>query len=212
MPRRAPRRTNGSRGILTPALADRITNLVAHGNYIATAAQACGVGERTIYDWISKGEEAAQALAKGEPVAPRAHLYVRFAQGLADARARAETDAVEVVEQVMRGGHLLEEAPIVTPDGRLARDDQGEILYRRKYAPPDGKLALAYLGAAFPLRWRPNVQRLEVTGADGAPVQVEATARADDLATRLQEHVARRQLELQSGDVVEGEIVDRESA
>jgi hypothetical protein len=148
MPRRAPRRTNGSRGILTPALADRITNLVAHGNYIATAAQACGVGERTIYDWISKGEEAAQALAKGEPVAPRAHLYVRFAQGLADARARAETDAVEVVEQVMRGGHLLEEAPIVTPDGRLARDDQGEILYRRKYAPPDGKLALAYLGAA----------------------------------------------------------------
>lgn len=207
MPRRAPRRDTGRRSILTPQLADDIVALVEAGNYITTAAAAAGVSERRIYDWIAQGEDATAAAERGETLPGRALVYARFAQGIARARARAETAAVAVVEQVMVGGHLLEEEPVLTKDGSIARDDDGEILWRRKYAPPDGKLALAYLGVAHPLRWRPNVQRLEVTGADGAPVRVESE-RVDDLAERLSLHIQRRQQEaIESGDVEDAEIV-----
>jgi hypothetical protein len=208
MPRRAPRRDTGRRSILTTQLADDVVALVEAGNYITTAAAAVGVSDRTIYDWIAQGEDATAAAERGEQLPARALVFARFAQGIARARARAEVSAVGVVEQVMAGGHLVEETPIVTPDGKLARDDAGEILYRRKYAPPNGELALKYLASAFPLRWRPNVQRLEVTGADGAPVRVE-TDRADDLAARLTAHVQRREQEaLESGDVEDAEIVE----
>jgi hypothetical protein len=49
-------------GKLTPKLIDDIANLIKRGNFPVTAAQACGVPERTWYEWLRKGKGSARGL------------------------------------------------------------------------------------------------------------------------------------------------------
>jgi hypothetical protein len=58
--------------------------------------------------------------------------------GAPRARARAATAAVAVVRQVMGGGCVVGEEPVLAFDGAPARDEDGEILMRRGVAAPLG--------------------------------------------------------------------------
>lgn len=47
---------------LSPERFDRIVALVQGGNYLSTAAQACGIGARTLHRWMSTGAEVEEVL------------------------------------------------------------------------------------------------------------------------------------------------------
>jgi len=47
---------------LTPKLINDITNLIKRGNYPLVAARACGVKDRTWYDWLERGKGSAKGL------------------------------------------------------------------------------------------------------------------------------------------------------
>ena len=186
MPRRAPRHVNGRRPRLTAELAKDIVALVEAGNYVETAAKAHGIGRSTMWEWLQKGAEATRALAAGEHLPERARGYADFADALTRARARAEVNAIEVVRRVMQGGHLIEETPLVTRDGRLVRDESGQILYSRRYAQPDGRLALEYAARSAPERWgRAATGCLDIPSHDAEPVRADATDVIESLVTRL---------------------------
>lgn len=47
--------TNGRPIKLTPELQKKVTDMIAAGNYVETAASYAGVSKTTLYDWLKKG-------------------------------------------------------------------------------------------------------------------------------------------------------------
>lgn len=74
---------------LTPDRALGIVELVRNGNYKKVAAAAHGVSERTLYDWIERGQ--------GDIAAGRDTVFAQFAQSLARAEAESESSLVQSV-------------------------------------------------------------------------------------------------------------------
>ena len=67
----------GPKSLLTPQLQKRICDLLAAANTIKTACDACGIGERTFYDWMER--------------------YPAFAAAVHRARAKAKMKLVRVI-------------------------------------------------------------------------------------------------------------------
>jgi len=78
-PRRAGRPTK-----LTPEVADRICQAIAGGNYREVAAAWAGIGERTLRDWMRRGEN------------PRS-VYHDFRRRVLEAEQAAEIRAVGLI-------------------------------------------------------------------------------------------------------------------
>lgn len=166
-------------------LGRQICDAVEAGNFLVTAAALAGVHRDTIYDWYQQGQ------ADGAPKQLR-----EFSDALTRARARAEASAVKAVFDDMRGGTVLEETIVDEDGGRITR----------KYAPPNGTVALKYLQRAFPDRWadrkpiEPPVDD-DQTGGMGAASTLKA------LAERLHEELHGVQPDDDDGDVADAEIV-----
>lgn len=180
----------GRRTHLTPERADKIVEVVETGNHITTACHAAGVHTATLYRWIERGDRLDYAIEHGEPFDPDDLIYRDFRDRLMAARARATVKAVDVIDRAMTGGFVIEEEPILDGSGNPVRDDDGSIAYRRKYASPDGRLALSFLARMAPEQWgrAPETTRLELVqpddetpGRSGVP-EPDAVAR---LASRL---------------------------
>lgn len=98
---------------LTPDVADRIIAAVLEGNYLATAAQAVGVGESTLYRWLQRGADVeARALERAEDLDavdlheltdPAEWAYLDFREALKSAEAYAERELLGIVRQGRQG-------------------------------------------------------------------------------------------------------------
>lgn len=220
MSRRTPRRGAktpkriGRPSALTENTADTIINIVLDGNHITTACAAAGVTRQALYRWLERADEITTAIERGEPYDVHGLRFVDFRDRLADARAQAEMRAVKVVERSMHGGFIISEEPLLDIEGQPVRDDNGEILYKRTYSQPDGRLALSYLAKSRPDTWGQNpTNRIELTGSDGGPVRVETSG--DQIAS-LSERLAlvasqRREEDEEDGDpdeVFDAEVVE----
>lgn len=166
---------------LTPAVQGLIVEALERGNYVDTAAEYAGVHRATVFRWLQEG---------AEPDAPAA--LRDFHDAVSRARAHAEHRMVEIVNRTAEGGQLLSEIVRTGPDGTEEVE--------KRYAPPDGRLALEFLGRAHPTRWgRRNA--LEVSGPDGGPVQIMSS---DTLAVHA-DRIAAHLRELHGPAVIEGE-------
>lgn len=163
---RKPRR-RGRRTLLTPQRQAKILELVEDGNHITTACAHVGIGQSTFYKWLDQARDYDEAQAAGQQPDPAKRLYVEFRDKVALARARAEENAVKVIHRAMQGGFVISEEPVQNAEGEVQRDDNGEILYRRTYTQPDGRLALAYLGRSAPRQWGQQAIGVELSGPGG---------------------------------------------
>jgi hypothetical protein len=98
-PATAPALRTGRPTLLTPALADRIVEVVSAGNYLKTAAQFAGVGQSTLMSWLARGRAAAADVEAhaAEPgwQLPAAELpFLEFLERVTQAETRAEVAAV----------------------------------------------------------------------------------------------------------------------
>ena len=166
-------RPRGRPSALTPATTERVIDLVAEGNYLSTACAGAGVARSTLYGWLARAEDASRADEAGLAVGRLDRACLDFRTRLAEAQARAEARAVEAVTLAMRGGSLVWERPVLTRRGAPVSDEEGNLLYERKYAPPDGRLALLYLARAFRERWGSGAV---AAGADVAVPSVSSPA------------------------------------
>jgi hypothetical protein len=92
-----------TRTALTPELTTRIVDFVRVGNYVETAAKAAGIHESTCYSWMRRGEEAAEAENRGDPVAEADMVFADFYRQVSQAEGQAEADAVAAVREADRG-------------------------------------------------------------------------------------------------------------
>lgn len=145
-----------------------------------------GIGERTYYDWIARGEDDLDA----ETNTP----YSAFSQGCKEAQARAEEKALRVVMDAAAGGqkttktttkrkYLVQEQP--DPDYGPGNEDERRIMETDRVmleedvttivetTLPDARAAMWFLER----RNRKEYGRtVGLTGADGTgPVQVQRT-------------------------------------
>jgi hypothetical protein len=196
MPRRKARRSRGQPTKLTRERRTRILELIEDGNHLRTACAAAGVSHTAFYRWLNRGEDAREtAESTGQPIPDAEAVYVEFVDAVARARARAETKAVSVVQRSMVGGFVLSEEPLQNVDGDPVCDPAtGEVLYKRTYSQPDGRLALQYLERSRPTEWgRQAASKVELSGPDGGPVQVEQSVVIASLAERVAGVVAARE-------------------
>jgi hypothetical protein len=89
--RRSPR---GRPTLLTDELADRLSNLLAAGNYDETAARAAGISARTLRDWLHRGLSSRD---RDEP-------YRRLRGRLDEARANGEAAHVARIAKAAADG------------------------------------------------------------------------------------------------------------
>jgi hypothetical protein len=128
--------------ILTPAVQPAIVSRLRAGAYIADAAEAAGVAERTVYQWLQKGAEAldsADASGPSDGSRPEGScIYALFAQAVTKARAEARVEAVAAIRRAMIGDSAK-------------YDDSGRLV--RSEIRPDWRAALAYLERTDPKGW-----------------------------------------------------------
>lgn len=213
MPRRTPRR-RGRKTLLTPERQRRIVELVKDGNHIVSACAHVGIGQSTFYRWLDQAQDYDDAVQAGQKPDPAKRLYVEFRDKVALARALAEERAVKVIHRAMEGGFVISEEPVQNADGEVQRGDNGEILWRRTYTQPDGRLALAYLGRSSPRQWGQQAIGIELTvpggavlggGGEPGPISVLAERLAAVAAARR----ADAELEAaEEADIPEAVIVD----
>lgn len=73
---------------LTPAIKKKIVTCIEKGNYLDTAAAFAGVHRTTLNDWLRRGDDEEQG------------IYRDFSDEVHTAMAKAEIDAIEVINTV----------------------------------------------------------------------------------------------------------------
>lgn len=188
---------------------DRLLQYVEDGNHIKAACALVGIHPATIYRWLERAADADELLHADQPIDEVQRVYCDFRDSYELARARAQKVAVETINRAMKGGQIISERPMVDLAGEALRDEDGRILYERTFTQPDGRLALSYLARTAPDMWGPSAAKVEVSGPQGGPVQVEA--RLGGLAERISSIAVERRKdaeleaadEYQDADVVE---------
>lgn len=139
---------------------------------IEQAAAFAGLDHSTVHEWIARGE-GRDPRGRGSTPETRA-----FVEDLARARAEQHTVDVLLIENAARGGAEIERRTIRRANGET------EVVVRR--SPPDWRAAAWLLERRYrELYARP--QQVEVTGAEGGPVQLSGGfANESELARRLE--------------------------
>jgi hypothetical protein len=84
-------RKPGRKTKLTDEVQERIVAAIRGGNYQDVAARYAGIGERTFYAWMERGE-------KGE------EPYAQFQQAVESAKAVAEVRSVALIQKAAQDG------------------------------------------------------------------------------------------------------------
>lgn len=176
----------GRRSKLTPETQERIISAIRAGNFVDTAARFAGVHPSTVWRWWSEGgEEDAEPIKQD------------FREAVERARAEAEVRMVAATIKDAMGGVLVKKTTRTRPDGTEEVEEQ--------FTPPNGKVALDYLWRTSPARWG-RKSNVELTGADGGPIQIEQSATVRSLAARLHAQLG----DGEEAEAADAEIVDEE--
>lgn len=144
---------------LTPDVHATIVRALRAGAYLREGAGMAGVAERTVYQWLQRGEEAIEATEVANATAEReagttdstdeagiievptddpAWVYAQFAQAVMEARAQARVAAVATLKAAVSG------APAVF-------DEHGNVIVAER--PPEWRAALEFLARTDPEHW-----------------------------------------------------------
>lgn len=141
-------------------------------------AKAAGLAPGTLSNWITHGGKARSKAARGEKLTAYERRYVAFLDALEKAEGEAVADRIGFIQQIARGGWTRTKT--VTKE---SADGKVETTTTTETAEP------TWTAAAWQLeRRRPDLfgrTRVEITGADGAPLQPKEE-RADELAQALE--------------------------
>lgn len=207
----------------TETVADRIIAHVQAGNYIEEAAGAAGVNKVTVYDWLKRGARAQAHLAAGKPKAELSRLdrqcaeftnAVASADAVATARDVAQT--ARLAQGIERTIETVKLVPKVAADGTPIVDAKGQPVLveverttRKETAVPDGAMLRWRLERRKPHKFG-RLNRVEVTGLDGAPVQVQSIDEKRDVFLERLATLAANMADNPEADL-DGYVLDADS-
>lgn len=151
----------GRRSKLTPELQDQVIELIKAGNYIEVACAACGITDKSYYNWVAKGRNIIETYGEDtedwpETLSQHERNCVEFFESIKQATAQAEAFAVASI---------------------------------RKQMPTQWAAAMTYLERRYPGRWKRREEiavanPFDVQGQAGAGID-EAALLRDPEATKL---------------------------
>lgn len=165
-----PPKRNGNRGlgrkpILTPEIRDEIVKAVQVGDSNENAAAAAGIGQSTLYAWISKGtdqpERPATETEPARAAVPARQPYKEFVEALQRARPKWRRSLLSKAAEAVDGDKITHYGP----DGKITKVEKRA---------PDGRLALKLLALRYPAEFAEKVVvENRHTGASGTgPVMI----------------------------------------
>lgn len=116
-----PKRGRGRPSKITPALIQRIADVVRTGSYLDTACRFCGIDKVTFHAWLKKGHEQKRGIYRDFLNA------IEEAQAAADVRDHATITKASLTDWKAAAKHLMLRNP-----GRYA-------MTRQEISGPDGK-------------------------------------------------------------------------
>lgn len=134
---------------LTKELQDKICLYLKYGNYVETAAAACGVSKVILYAWLKRGTEHK---APG--------IYKDFLNAIEKAQAEAETRDLVNIENSASGS-----AAVFDSNGNQIRAERKSNWTASAWR----------LERRHPTKWG-HLQKLELTGKNGGPIQIDEAA------------------------------------
>jgi len=199
-----PERVKGPRRlkVVDPEIRSRFLAAVRNGSPLGHAANNSGWSDTSMFRAWTRGHDAAEAMAAGEPINSVDQAYYDFMVETKQARSAVAVRNTALIQKAAQGGYLIRE--------RTRRLPGGVVETERDYAPVEWRAADRLLTISFGNEFRESRQ-LEISGPNGGPVQVESSS--------LREHAARlrqRILELEAREddedgIVDGEVVSDDS-
>lgn len=194
--------------------ADRICELMeARGTRAELCAREIGLERKTIETWLRHGARAEDKREKHQPLSPEERAYLDFLLNTRAAHQRWIHARLEMHGQIAAGGLVIGEITETVDPTRTTDDGKPVILERKvkqRKALPDTKaiewelerLAHDEDGARM---FQP---RVELTGADGGPIETESR---EDREARLAAELRAYQQGLEDQRAREAEIAERSS-
>lgn len=175
---------------LTDRVEETILGLTIQGVATDAACHLAGISTATFHRWMNRGEDARATLDHTGSLDPAEDRFRDFYESVLDARAQAEERMNGIIFKAAMGGFVTSEKPVQDIQGNVQYDPAGRIIMETSTTAPDGRLAMAWLQRRRPDNWSAAVQtmkaKVEVSGAGGAPIQVEHTIeQVTDLTARL---------------------------
>jgi len=187
-----------------PDVEKRFLDAVSSGVPLKHAATYAGMSERTVFNTLSRAEEAAEKRASGVPLAEFDVVAFEFAEKVRRARSMVSVRNVGLIQKAATGGHVLEKTT-----KRYRDPETGQLVEEEsvRHADIDWRAAKWLLEKSFAADFGPAAQHIELTGLDGQPVQVETSSVVASLNERLALVAAQR-----AEDAVrdEDEVIDVE--
>jgi hypothetical protein len=177
-------------------IVDAILPVIAQGIPWTYTAHLAGVTEKTISNWLRRGEEIQTQIEEGEIEPPETEpdsIYLRFFLGVTHAREKAITRNLLYIQQSARGGYVTEKSTRKNRDGSVEETE--------KRTAPDWRAAAKFLQYAAPRDFGDKPQQVEMSGPGGGAIQVEGL-------TGIAAKIAARQQELDN--VVDAEVEEDE--
>lgn len=186
-----------ARALIDSEARETVCKMIRAGSFVETAAAHAGVTGQTLQTWLKRGRAEIQRRDHLEDVraieeekdegrtyrirveeetrrdvrdilndetAEREQPYVDFVVAVDTAIAESELADLSVINKAAHGGNVVER--VVIGEG----DNRREVL---KYASPDWRAAQWKMERRHRQRWGKNT--LEVTGANGKPIEVAHT-------------------------------------
>lgn len=150
---------------------DRIVSMCRLGLPFEQACAATGVPRVTAFDWQKAGAKAARDVLNHRRKQAQLTIHEErcwaFNDAVDQARATAALDRLAIVDQLARGGQLVETITRkVGPDGTTLLEETTKQEWRQ----PNLNAATWLLEKGFPEQF--GRQRIEVSGPDGGPIEV----------------------------------------
>lgn len=207
MSRRTTRRP-GPRLAITDEGRTRLLNAIRAGTPVTYAAQYAGIGASTLHRYLARGEDAALRAEAGEQVTADDAVMREIWEEVTRARAEAAVRGVALLQRVAAGGAVLKETTRRYRDpgtGQLVTETE------RTFSPPDAKPMQWLLERTHRQEFGRASQQVELTGADGGPVQVEGGDAITSLAAQVARVTAERRREIEAAPedaIVDAEVIE----
>ena len=163
--------------IENPEVRQTILSVLRAGGTITDAAKYAGIAPSKLRGWYARGK----GLVEGKRPT---HRYRLFASEIDKARASVKVLALGTLTAAIQSRHFVKtgEQRTFDEEGRVVRVD---FIGREEIAPLAKDAALAMLGAIDPKKWGNGHQRIELTGADGGPIEVNEPTEVSNVKAKI---------------------------